>query len=177
MAAFDIGDEEYLGKVLERFNSWHKTAGMTIQRFDENPGLAGHNGIIQLNESLLFLAAKAYFDDIYKFKIYSGSEKAEPYKLAGYTLKWIAKIKPLQLICPPKYTVPDAAMQINGFYAIACAVSHLNIELEDVTAQEKLIKDLLYNTLYRNISGKSYAITFRLLEELVQASKQPVPQN
>jgi hypothetical protein len=167
--SFDTNiDDEYRAKVLNRLNSWRETADFVIQKFDESAAPKNDSGILRLNESLLFIAAKAFFDDIYKYKVYSGSERVEPYKSAGYTLKWLSKIRPIQINSAPGHTIPKAAIQINGFYALSCALSYLDIELNDVARNKKLIEDLLYNSLYRNISGKSYAITFKLLEELVK---------
>ena len=59
-------------------------------------------------------------------------------------------------------------MQINNFFALTCACAAVEVNIDDLTdiGGKIFLKELMYNMQYRNISGKSYYLTFKLLEAL-----------
>ena len=116
---------------------------------------------VYLNEDLLNIVVGSYFDDIYRFKEYSNSNFADNHKQAAYTIKWISKIKPIQINknAPPEKKI----LVVNSFFALFAGFSFLNENVTNTISTSYLIH-LAYSTLYRNISGRQLASTLYALE-------------
>jgi hypothetical protein len=121
-----------------------------------------YKGSIDLNASLLELMVISYFDDIYRFKEYSGSVRADRHKQAAYTIKWISKIKPIQII--PNKIVDKGLILINASFALYVGFSFLDKEISKCIS-ERYIKHLLYSCLYRDVSGRALASTLYVIEQ------------
>ena len=120
-----------------------------------------HRGSVYLNKDLLYIVVESYFDDIYRYKEYSGSERADQHKQAGYTIKWISRIRPIQL--NQDTLIDKQTLFINSSFAIYCGFSFLDLKIAD-TITPHFFKHLLYITQYRQLSGKQLATMFYVLE-------------
>jgi hypothetical protein len=137
---------------------------------------------VYLNNVLLHAAVKSHFYDIHRYKTFAGSEWANEYKQAAYTIKWIVKFRPIQIKETTKNVTP-AVFDINLIFALLCGFSFLNRKIVDVIMQDKVRIDLqsknasgdnieensfydklLYIMRYRAISGKQLVAIFESLE-------------
>jgi hypothetical protein len=135
---------------------------------------------VYLNDSLLHDAIASYYYDIHRYKEFSGSELANAYKQAAYTIKWIAKFRPIQ-IREEAGELSDSLVDINLLFAISCAFMFLDEKTIDIIMKEKNEVDqrnklagsnkersfydrLLYIIRYRPLSGKQLISMFESLE-------------
>ena len=92
-----------------------------------------------LNEGLLRLAIGSYYDDIHKYKEYSGSEWANKHKQAAYTIKWIVNFKPVQI--REEYDNEEflnrEIVDINLIFASMCGFSFLDEKVINLISKEK----------------------------------------
>lgn len=123
---------------------------------------------VYLNKELLYAVVKSYFDDIYRFKEYSGSQRADQHKQAGFSVKWIAKFRPIQIKENAK--IDEYVLFINSSFSIFVGFSFLNIKVSD-SITPHYFKHLLYVTQYRNLSGKQLASLFYVLEKSSKGEK------
>lgn len=123
---------------------------------------------VYLNEVLLYAAVSSYYDDIYRFKDFSCSKWADNHKQAGYTVKWIAKFRPIQIL--PGKDISKTIFTINSIFALFAGFSFLDTKVADSISQH-FYNHLVYLTLYRNLSGKHLASEFYVLECAVNNKK------
>jgi len=143
---------------------------------------------VYLNNALLHLVVRSYYDDIHRFKDYSGSMWANRHKQAAYTIKWIVRFKPVQIrqeFDNEKY-IDNEILDINLTFALMCGFSFLGRKVIDLISSEKKEVDtynlslssekkesekresfydkLLYDLRYRPYSGKQMISIFEALE-------------
>ena len=143
---------------------------------------------VYLNNALLHLVVRSYYDDIHRFKDYSGSMWANRHKQAAYTIKWIVRFKPVQIrqeFDNEKY-IDNEILDINLTFALMCGFSFLDRKVIDLISSEKKEVDtynlslssekkesekresfydkLLYDLRYRPFSGKQMISIFEALE-------------
>jgi hypothetical protein len=123
---------------------------------------------VYLNKDLLALAITSYFDDIYRFKKYTHSERADQHKQAAYLIKWISKIRPIQI--SPNTVVNRRILLINSSFAIFVGFSFLSLKAAN-SITPKYYKHLLYMCQYRNISGRQLASTLYVLEKQAEGER------
>ncbi|MDR0868218.1 MAG: hypothetical protein LBP75_07060 [Planctomycetota bacterium] len=92
--------------------------------------LAKFSGV-RLNQYVLAEAVEHYFCDIYRLKFFRPVEHADNHKKAAYTMKWLAKIRPIQI------TAHDARLDrqtllANDFFAVYCGYALLEIDLPKI---------------------------------------------
>ena len=124
---------------------------------------------ICLNEDILSIVIKAYFDDIYRYKLRSHTERADNHKQGAYIIKWLSKLRPIQIL--PDKEITKELLFINSAFAIFVGFSFLKCNAYDVI-EPSFYKHLLSETQYRNISGKNYASILYLIEKLAEKSKK-----
>jgi hypothetical protein len=116
---------------------------------------------IYINKEFLACAVRSYFDDIYRFKEYSGSEYADNHKQAAYTIKWIARFRPIQI--KEEVAMTTELLTINSVYALYAGFVFLDLNISNVISQH-FFDHLIYTTQYRNLSGRQLATTLYVLE-------------
>jgi hypothetical protein len=109
---------------------------------------------VYLNKVLLAVVVVSHFDDIYRYKLYSHSPRADSHKQGAYIIKWISKIRPIQIL--PNIEVTKELLFINAEFAIFVGFSFLKLNIFDTIAPH-FYKHLIYETQYREVSGKSSA--------------------
>ena len=181
----DIKDKEnelILKKVTLRENDIIKLFKKFIERKAEIVKNA-----VYLNNGLLHLAVSSYYDDIHRYKDYSGSQWANNHKQAAYTIKWIVKFKPVQIkenFDKPEF-LNNEILDINIIFALFCGFSFLDksiiklivdekkkvdkynllpIEKRESEEKQSFYDKLLYNLRYRYFSGKHLISIFEAME-------------
>jgi hypothetical protein len=138
---------------------------------------------IYLNKGLLHLAVGSYYDDIHRYKDYSGAKWANNHKQAAYTIKWLTRFKPVQIreeFDTEEFT-NDKILDINLHFALICGFSFLDRKIIDLVFKEKkeiellnqenkedkkqsFYDKLLYNIRFRSFTGKQLISIFEALE-------------
>lgn len=116
---------------------------------------------IYLSKELLHCAVAAYFDDIYKYKAYAGSEYADRHKQAAYTMIWITRFHPIQIL--PTAKADTTILTINEAFALYAGFMFLN-PVVLTKLQKSFYQHLIYTLTYRNLSCKGLATLIYLLE-------------
>lgn len=133
---------------------------------------------VWLNRTLLINFVESYFLDIQRLKIFHGMERADRFKIAGFTLKWWCKIKPIQV--GPLGALP-AELQKRGLLVNAdfALIKALSIAWVDHTRMEKRLTDaLLYTAHYRDFDGGVMALEMETLAKAYpKAGAPPVPSH
>lgn len=147
-------------EVLRRFDSIYEN----YLAYHEAKGLDESETFI--NKAILRIAVESCYDDIIRCKVYADLKVADRHKMAGYTIKWLSKLKPIQ-----SRNINDSRIiLINNEFSILCGLSFI---LEDNPDQlgnisGKYMSHLMYETQYRTVSGRSYASKLYLLELLLK---------
>ena len=115
-----------------------------------------------LSKELLHCAVTAYFDDIYKYKAYAGSEFANRYKQAAFTMIWISRFKPIQT---KETAISNTTyLTVNEAFAIYAGLMFLNPSVMDGMTKE-FYNHLIYILTYREIGGRALATILYLMEK------------
>jgi len=123
-----------------------------------------------LNNALLHDAVVSYYFDIHKYKFHSGSKWANNHKQAAYTIKWIAKFRPIQIKSSfDNESINAKVLDINLSYAVFCGLSFLDRKVVDlifknVEGSKSYYENLIYILRYRHYTGKQLISIFEALE-------------
>ena len=118
-----------------------------------------------LSKELLHCAVTAYFDDIQRFKNYAGSTYADSHKQAAYTMLWISRFKPIQLLATAE--VDTTFLTINEAFAIFAGLTFLDDSVAECMSKD-FYKHLVYTLVYRNIDAKGLASLLYVMERASQ---------
>ena len=118
---------------------------------------------IRIDGGLLYLVVRSYFDDIYRFKDYTGSKLADQHKQAAYTIKWISKLRPIQIISDSRYT--EEMIWINSSFSLYAGLSFLHVPNIFEHVSKSLYETLMYATQYRYISGRQLSALLYSIEQ------------
>lgn len=121
---------------------------------------------IFISKELLHCAVNAYFDDIFKYKAYAGSEYADRHKQAAFTMIWISRFKPIQI--KNNIVLTSAYLTINESFAIYSGLAFLKpTVIAGMT--ESFYNHLIYTLTYREVCGRSLATILYLMEKASDA--------
>lgn len=123
---------------------------------------------VELSKQQLYLAVISYFQDIDRYKDYIGTDYVNKYKRAGYTIKWISKMKPVQ-VNTNEWVSRDERL-FNNIFAVFAGLQHLDIRIDFIS--DLFFNELIYYSTYRNISGRNLSSMMYLLEK---ACNQQLP--
>jgi len=116
-----------------------------------------------MNKVLLLNAVESYFLDIQRLKAFHGMERADRFKIAGYFLKWLCKIRPIQVgplgNLPPN--LQKRGIVVNADFALIHALIVAKINQPNV--EPRLVMSLLYSAHYRELDGGVMAVTMESL--------------
>jgi len=154
-ADFNRGDE-----VLKVYDSFLKNF-----EFITEEGLFANEKLF-INKDILLIATESIFDDILRYKEYSNLKIADRHKIAGYAIKWLSKLKPIQTS-----NSDINSLKVNNLYAIISGLLFLKYENNDFVdfISSDYFDHLMYETQFRQISGKCYASRFFLIEKLINS--------
>ena len=107
--------------------------------------------------------AKSYFDDVDRHKHYHGSSLVDEIKQAGFTIKWIAKLRPVQFDCDDAETTREL-LYINEIFAVRAGLAFMQRSPDEVP--EEIYADLLYTLHYRHVDERMLFISLATLNAL-----------
>lgn len=115
-----------------------------------------------LSPQLARLCVESYYADIFRVRVFHDSNLANEYRKAAFTMKWIAKFRPIQL--ERDCVVEEKHLFANEFFAIAAGLQQLgDVRAEDVPRD--FLNRLAYSLLYRPIYGETLTNTMLLLDK------------
>jgi len=119
-----------------------------------------------LSHHVLTSCIESYYIDIERLKgLHHNSKWADSHKRAGFTMKWISHLRPVQIT---SYTgsISTADRKIiltaNDFYVFWSGMSFLNVNSTQLT--DDMIKNCVYSLRYRPISGELLSTQAYLIE-------------
>ncbi|MFS2010291.1 hypothetical protein ACCD06_10510 [Azospirillum sp. CT11-132] len=117
----------------------------------------------EMNTALLLSAMESYFIDVRRIKDFHGMERIDRYKIASYTLKWLCKIRPIQVgpLGSLSRDVQKRGLVVNADFALTQAFSIANINSKIIGT--RLRNSILYSAHYRDIDGGVMAVTLEAL--------------
>ena len=136
---------------------------------------------VNLNLELLNSAVTSYYQDIHRYKDFSGSKWVNAQKQAAYTIKWLVRFRPIQIIDATK-PISVEIFDLNLKFALVCGFAFLSDEVKSLLLKNKKRIDsqnktkneeekeysfydkLMYDLRYRQLSGKKLTLIFEALE-------------
>ena len=115
-----------------------------------------------LSKELLHCAVNAYFDDIFKYKNYAGSEFADRHKQGAFTMLWLSRFKPIQV--KENIELNTSYLTINEAFAIYAGLMFLNPSVMNGMTKA-FYNHLIYTLTYRQIEGRALATILYLMEK------------
>ena len=122
---------------------------------------------LELNRTVLYNIVVSYFEDVDRHKEYHGTPRVDSAKQGAYSIKWIAKLRPIQLKCAEE-DVNQELLYINEIYALRCGLSFMRVIPAILPGQ--LYDDLLYTLRYRHIDERMLLIWLETLRHAIDGS-------
>lgn len=103
-----------------------------------------------LDKDILIHCVDSYLCDIERTKAFHDILLADQHKQAGFTIKWIAKSRPI--ISKPGAPQTKASLLANEVFALTAGLCKINANLCDLS--DSLLRNLLYTLHYRNLDAE-----------------------
>ena len=107
---------------------------------------------------------KSYFDDVDRHKDYHGSPRVDEVKQAGFTIKWIGKLRPVQFECAESETTTKL-LYVNEIFAVRAGLAFM--ERSPAEVPESIYADLLYTLHYRHVDERMLFLWLSTLRSLL----------
>lgn len=117
---------------------------------------------IYLNLSILENAIEHYFRDVGETKSRHGIDNADRHKRAAFTLKWISRIRPIQVEAGVKISHTEFLLA-NEIFAVFAALEHLEITFADIDF--KWLANMIFTLRYRDFNAETMASEMYLVEQ------------
>jgi len=117
-----------------------------------------------LNKGILKECVISMGLDLLRIKAFHKIINPDSHKQAAYTIKWLIKLRPIQIINGTIITEP--ILLANEFFAIGAGLNHLNIDMNEMS--DKYLLNLVYTLHYRPIIGEVLASKIYLLEKAIK---------
>jgi hypothetical protein len=130
------------------------------------------NGVY-LNEDLLRETVESCYCDIYRLRVFRGIEQEDKHKQAAFLMKWIVKIRPVQIQCGFKNT-PQSVLLINEILAVSTAFVILRIPPASLLKNPRYgdyVRNMLYLLHFHSCSPEQLSSELFLLERNVAETK------
>ena len=138
-------------------------------------GLREHLGSdfehIELNRAILHNVVQSYFHDVNRHKNFHGTERVDEVKQAAYTMKWIAKLRPVQFSCPED-VVSKPLLYVNEIFAMRGGMSFMKIS--PYILPESLYTEMLYTLRYRHIDERMLIVWLSTLQHAFDGDIPPL---
>lgn len=119
---------------------------------------------VYLNQALAANCVERYFMDLNETKDAHAIHYADAHKRAAFSLKWIVKVRPVQIERGVK-VVEKGVLLINELFAVFFALEHLKITFSNI--ETGYLRNLLYTLRYRDFDPEVLASEMYLLEQQV----------
>ena len=127
---------------------------------------------LRVNKPVLCIVVKSYFDDVHRHKTYHGSQRIDEVKQAGFTIKWIAKLRPIQFDCTDTETTKEL-LYINEIFSLRCGLMFMNLSPQEIPMD--VYADLLYTLHYRYIDERMLFVWLATLRHTLDGSTKNQP--
>ena len=114
-----------LNKIAKRLFSLREIANAIKEIFFDNAD------DIYLNNALLLGSIESYFIDLNRAKAFHEIAYADAHKRAAYTIKWIVKLKPIQVL--RSKGIERKHLLANEIFALIAGLSFLEIEIHELS--------------------------------------------
>jgi len=117
---------------------------------------------VYLNQDLAANCVERYFLDVDNTKTTHDIAYADAHKRAAFSLKWVVRIRPVQIERGVQVKEKDVLL-INELFALFVALEHLKISFENIKAD--YLRNLLFTLRYRDFNPEVMASEMYLLEQ------------
>ncbi len=130
---------------------------------------------IFLHPDILFEAVASSYQDIYRLKFFRNVQWVDAHKKAAYTMKWIARMRPIQLHRGPPATI--AMFRVNAWYAVRCGLVLLGVQSDWASDPwwKNYTGNLAYLLHYHSPSVEQLSSEMYVLQELRDRGSTPEP--
>lgn len=144
-------------KIATRFVLFSKAFDVFNQRLIQR-----NIDIFYMSNPLLMIAVKSYFHDIRRLKSFHHMTRADHFKIAGYSTKWLSKVRPIQV---QKVDARDEARLnriafVNSEFALMQGLNFANVDINGIG---DLAENIMYDCCYRDIDGGIMAQLYKAL--------------
>ncbi len=138
-----------------------------------NKHFAGFKGIY-LNRRLLLTMVESCYCDIYRLKFFRPVEWIDNHKKAAYTMKWIARIRPIQIHSGAQLTT--ASLMANAWYAAIAGLTLMEVAegWRDDEWWVRYVRNLAYLLHFHSISVEQLSSELYAVERC--SLSQPIPK-
>lgn len=113
-----------------------------------------------LDREVLMHAVESYFCDMERMKAFHNIALADQHKQAAFTIKWIAKTKPI--IIKPGAPSTKGGLLANEVFALTAGLNRLNATVNNLS--DSLLRNLLYTLHYRHLDAEVLATMMYTIE-------------
>ena len=121
---------------------------------------------LRMNRAVLCIVVKSYFDDVERHKDYHETTRVDEVKQAGFTIKWIAKLRPVQFECDESETTAKL-LYVNEIFAIRAGLAFMERSPGEIP--KSIYADLLYTLHYRHVDERMLFLWLATLESHLTA--------
>lgn len=137
-------------------------------------GLKAHIGDdfdhLELNRVVLYNVVVSYFRDVDRHKEFHQTALVEQTKQAAFTIKWLAKLRPVQFRSSTE-DVTQTMLYVNEVFAVRCGLAFMQIS-PDVLPQP-LYDEILYTLRYRHIDERMLLVWLATLRHATKGEIGP----
>jgi hypothetical protein len=122
-----------------------------IQSFN-NKGREDLIKSIYLNRAILLQVVSCYFYDVERLKHFHSIDRIDDYKIGGFMMKWILKLKPVffdNRELDPKIEVNKLHLCCNEMFALKVGLAMAKIKLSKIS--DEFLNKQIYHFVYRNV--------------------------
>ena len=121
---------------------------------------------LKINRIVLHDVVVSYFHDVRRHKDFHGFKLVDKIKQAVFTMKWIAKLRPVQFECPDERGTANM-MYINEILAVRCGLSFMKLQPSDMP--DDVYSHMLYTLHYRHMDERMLFVWLETLGHLAAA--------
>lgn len=159
----------YLAASFSAYREWWRKKEITYTLFS-------------LNHAYLMQAVESYFHDIHRLKDFHDIDRADRFKIASYTMRWLAKVRPIYVndeeLKTPVAKGKEALLTVNASFAFSVGCNMAGASPHDVDS--KTAMEITYDLHHRDVEPGTMAHLMKLLAERwpkKQSSEKIWPKN
>ena len=119
---------------------------------------------MELDRYTLYSAAVCYFEDVDRLKHFHGMERVDDVKQAGFTIKWLAKFRPIWFSSDGEVT--KELQYANETFALRCGLSFMKLGLRSLP--DELAEEVLYTLRHRSVDERLLFIWLETIKRAIR---------
>jgi hypothetical protein len=153
-----LSPEELLQRLDPRIK---RRVDLLVDIYDKN--FSDFKGVY-LNRRLLLATVESCYCDIYRLKFFRPVEWIDNHKKAAYSMKWIARLRPIQIHSGAELTT--SSLMANAWYAVRLGLTLLEIKenKRDDTWWVRYVRNLAYLLHFHSISVEQLSSELYVLD-------------